>query len=47
VDQSAFLNGRWAARHRLNGDENGHGTSLRLSGGMSCNGSTQRVKLYR
>ena len=32
---------------RLNGDENGSGKYVRLSGGVLPNGAIQRVRLYR
>jgi len=47
IDEGAYVNGRWVPGRRLNGDENGQGTFLRLGGGTSRNGSVQRVKLYR
>jgi hypothetical protein len=46
VDEGTYVDGRWEPVRRLNGDENGQGKFLRL-GGMSRNGSIQRVKLYR
>ncbi len=47
IDEGTYANGRWVPGRRLNGDENGQGKFLRLGGGMSRNGSIQRVKLYR
>ena len=47
IDEGTFVNGQWVAGRRLNGDENGQGKFLRLSGGGIRNGTIQRVKLYR
>jgi hypothetical protein len=47
IDEGTYVNGRWVPGRRLNGDENAQGKTLRLGGGMSRNGSIQRVKLYR
>jgi len=47
IDEGTYVDGRWLAGRRLNGDENGQGKFLRLGGGNSRNGSIQRVKLYR
>jgi hypothetical protein len=47
IEEGAYVDGRWKAGRRLNGDENGGGTSLRLGGDSSRNGLIQRVNLYR
>jgi hypothetical protein len=47
TEEGSFVNGRWVSGRRLNGDENGQGKFLRLSGGAIHNGLIQRVKLYR
>jgi hypothetical protein len=47
TEEGSFANGRWLPGRRLNGDENGQGKFLRLSGGAIHNGLIQRVKLYR
>lgn len=43
VDEGVFLNGRWVAGRRLNGDETLSGKGLRFDGDYTI----QRVKLYR
>jgi hypothetical protein len=47
IEEGAYAGGRWVPGRRLNGDENGGGTSLRLGGDSSRNGLIQRIKLYR
>ena len=47
IDEGTYVDGRWVAGRRLNGDENGQGKFLRIGGGNSLKGSIQRVKLYR
>ncbi|MCC7176268.1 MAG: DUF5597 domain-containing protein [Bryobacterales bacterium] len=47
IDEGAYAGGRWIPGRRLNGDENGQGQFLRLSGPAARNGSILRVKLYR
>jgi len=44
IDEGAFVNGRWVAGRRLNGDENHQGRHLRLTPDRF---GIQRVKLYR
>jgi hypothetical protein len=44
VEDGSFINGRWIAGRRLNGDEILSGKGLRLRGDYYM---TQRVKLYR
>ena len=47
IEEGAYADGRWVPGRRLNGDENGGGTNLRLGGDSSRNGLIQRIKLYR
>jgi hypothetical protein len=47
IEEGAYADGRWVPGRRLNGDENGGGTNLRLGGDSSRNGPIQRIKLYR
>jgi hypothetical protein len=47
IEEGTYVDGRWVAGRRLNGDENGGGTNLRLGGDSSRNGPIQRIKLYR
>jgi hypothetical protein len=47
IEEGTYVNGRWIPGRRLNGDENGGGTNLRLGGDSSRNGLIQRIKLYR
>jgi hypothetical protein len=47
IEEGAYSDGRWVPGRRLNGDENGGGTNLRLGGDSSRNGLIQRIKLYR
>ena len=47
IEEGTYANGRWVPGRKLNGDENGGGTSLRLGGDGSRNGMIQRIKLYR
>ena len=47
IEEGTYVNGNWTPGRRLNGDENGGGTSLQLGGGESRNGKIQRIKLYR
>ena len=47
IEEGTFVDGRWVPGRRLNGDENGGGTNLRLGGDESRNGLIQRIKLYR
>jgi hypothetical protein len=47
IEEGTYANGRWIPGRRLNGDENGGGTNLRLGGDSSRNGLIQRIKLYR
>ena len=46
VEEGKFVEGRWLAGRRLNGDENGQGKFVRI-GGFGNNGTIQRVVLYR
>jgi hypothetical protein len=47
IEEGTYADGRWVPGRRLNGDENGGGTNLRLGGDSSRNGMIQRIKLYR
>lgn len=49
VEEGRYVNGRWVAGRRLNGDENGQGKFVRIggAGGAGGNGHIQRVVLYR
>jgi hypothetical protein len=47
IEEGGYANGRWVPGRRLNGDENGGGSNLRLGGDSSRNGLIQRIKLYR
>jgi hypothetical protein len=47
IEEGSFVDGRWVAGRRLNGDETGQGKFLRIGGFGIPNGSIQRVKLYR
>jgi hypothetical protein len=47
IEEGTYVDGRWVPGRRLNGDENGGGTNLRLGGDSSRNGPIQRIKLYR
>jgi len=47
IEEGTYVDGRWVAGRRLNGDENGGGKNLRLGGDSSRNGLVQRIKLYR
>jgi hypothetical protein len=47
IEEGGYADGRWVPGRRLNGDENGGGTDLRLGGDSSRNGLIQRIKLYR
>ena len=47
IEEGTYADGRWVPGRRLNGDENGGGTDLRLGGDSSRNGLIQRIKLYR
>jgi Domain of unknown function (DUF5597) len=47
IDEGTFVNGQWVGGRRLNGDENGQGKFVRISGGGIPNGKIQRVKVYR
>jgi hypothetical protein len=44
IDEGTFVDGRWVAGRRLNGDEDHQGRHLRL---VPDQFSIQRVKLYR
>ncbi|MEO6393044.1 MAG: DUF5597 domain-containing protein [Pyrinomonadaceae bacterium] len=44
VDEGKFVNGKWVAGRRLNGDQTHQGRHIRLEGGKF---GIQRVKLYR
>lgn len=44
IDEGTFVNGRWVAGRRLNGDEDNQGRDLRLPPGQF---GIQRVRLYR
>jgi hypothetical protein len=43
VDEGTFVNGKWQARRRLNGDEDHQGRHLRIPTGEY---GIQRIKLY-
>ena len=47
IEEGTFVDGRWVAGRRLNGDESDSDKSVRLGGGVIPNGRIQRVKLYR
>ena len=47
IDEEFFENGNWAARRRLNGDENSQGQALRLYDSDLDKGRIYRVRLYR
>ena len=47
IEESTFVNGRWLAGRRLNGDESGQGRGVRPNGDSTRNGPIQRVRLYR
>jgi len=47
IEEGTYVDGRWVPGRRLNGDENGGGTNLRLGSDESRNGLIQRIKLYR
>jgi hypothetical protein len=47
IEEGTYVDGHWVPGRRLNGDENGGGTALRLGGDDSRNGLVQRIKLYR
>jgi hypothetical protein len=46
VEEGVFVDGRWVAGRRLNGDENGQGKFVRI-GGIGNSNRIQRVRLYR
>jgi len=43
MDEGAFVNGKWVAGRRMNGDEDHQGRHLHLPGGKY---GIQKVKLY-
>jgi hypothetical protein len=47
IEEGTFVDGRWVPGRRLNGDESGSDTAVRLGGGVIPNGRIQRIKLYR
>ena len=47
IEEGKFVDGRWVAGRRLNGDESDSDKSVRLGGGVIPNGRIQRIKLYR
>jgi len=47
IEEGTFVDGRWIPGRRLNGDESGSDTAVRLGGGVIPNGKIQRIKLYR
>jgi hypothetical protein len=47
IEEGTFVDGRWIPGRRLNGDESGSDTAVRLGGGVIPNGRIQRIKLYR
>lgn len=47
IEEGTFVNGRWVAGRRLNGDETSQGQFVRIGGNGIPNGSIQKVKLYR
>jgi hypothetical protein len=44
IDEGTFVNGRWVAGRRLNGDQNHQGRHLHLPGGEY---GVQKVRLYK
>jgi hypothetical protein len=47
IEEGTFVDGRWVPGRRLNGDESGSDTAVRIGGGVIPNGKIQRIKLYR
>jgi hypothetical protein len=47
IDEEALVDGKWALRRRLNGDENAQGQLLKLNESGESNPMVYKVKLYR